>query len=198
MSSSLRFFSVSWKELSGAIGSHHQGLYRKLLKIAEPIFEEVYEASSFRGGPDLAEGIDRWIQGEVVEEGQTGVRVQSLGDALGFLSLIQYFGKEVGSLEHTSSSFDQFERFLLGPATTALRPPVPLTQLRSRPILGVESGQDALWGGLSREELSALASPLSGDPPQPPDQDDALWMVPLWDSLGSALDLGKDLITIYA
>jgi hypothetical protein len=197
MSGSLEFFSVSWKEFSVAIGSRHRGLYRKILKKAEPLFEEVYEAEDFDGGPDFEEGLDRWIQDEVRASKGGVLQVEQLGDGLGFLALVHYFGKPVGSLNHSSEAGDRFRKFLQGPAQSALDPSIPLAQLLDRPILGVTSALDFSWGGLEAVELARLAPKLAQDAPDFPDEDDSEWILGLWNALGSASDLGKDLVTIY-
>jgi hypothetical protein len=197
MSGSVEFFSVSWKELSVAIGSRHRGLYRKILKKAEPLFEEVYETEDFEDGPDVEEGIDRWIQDEVRAGEGGALQVEQLGDGLGFLSLIHYFGKQVGSLTHTAEGGDRFRDFLQGKAQPLLDPSLPLAYLLDRPILGVSSALDFSWGGLDAAELAQLAPTLAGDAPDFPDEDESEWILGLWNALGSAAELGKDLVTIY-
>jgi hypothetical protein len=199
MTVTLTFFSASWKELSGAVGSRHRGLFRKVLEKAEPLFEEVYGPDSFGKGPDFEEGLDRWIQGEVAPADGAPVTVVNLGDALGFVGLIHYFGQPLGTLDHTSSSGRQFRSFLEGKATDLLRPPFPLLRLLDRPIAGVSAGPHLAWGGLTAAELASLAPTLAGDAPTIPQDPDAdVWIQGLWNALGSASGLGKDLITIYA
>lgn len=199
MTATLTFFSCSWGEISGAIGSRHRGLFRKILEKTEPIFEEIYPPEAFGKGPDIEEGLDRWIQGDVAPANGTPVLVKNLGDALGFLSLVQYFGQMMGSMEHTSSSGRQFRSFLDGKATEALRPPFSLTHLLSRSVMGIGSGLDIGWGGLKANELAELAASVSGPAPTVPEDPDAdQWMTGLWNALGSGVTLGKDLITLYA
>src|SRR5579863_2281998 len=176
MSGCLEFFSVSWKELSGAIGSRHRGLYRKVLKKTESLFEEVYEADDFEGGPDFEEGLDRWIQNEVKTSEGGVLPIENLGGGLGFLALVRYFGKQVGTMTHTGGGGDKFRAFLQNQAQEALGRSIPIGHLIDRPILDVSSALDFSWGGLEAKELALLASKLAGDAPEfTDDEDHDIW-----------------------
>jgi len=184
MSGSLEYFSVSWKELSAAIGSRQKELSRKVLQKTMPLFED----------PDkVAEGLDRWIQNQVQGNGQ----VRKLGDGLGFLALVHYFGRPVGSLTHSNLGGKGFRGFLRKQAQAALGRAIPLSHLLNRPILGIASTLDFSWGGLEAAELASLGPKLAEDAPDSPDEDHSAWLLDLWNALGSACDLGKDLVTIY-
>jgi hypothetical protein len=202
VSINLEFYAVAWSDIAGAIGSRDRRLFSKILKKTEPAFEEVFELEDFDGGPDFERGLERWIDGELGKgaAANRSLKVTNLGDALGFVALIYFYGRMVGSLNHTITAGEVFrDEFLLGAAQHALQPPYSLEFVLSRPILGYESDDYPYWGGLSRPELQAMKTALARDAPESennPDVDG--WLVELWDAMGSTLLEGKDLITSYA
>jgi hypothetical protein len=187
MSGSLEFFSVSWKEISAAIGSRQKELSRKVLQKTKPLFDEISDPD------EVAEGLDRWIQDEV----KGVVKVRKLEDGLSFLALVHYFGRPIGSLTHSALGGKGFRAFLKKQAQKALGSAIPLSHLLDRPILGIASALDFSWGGLEAAELASLGPKLAEDAPDSPDEDHSAWMLDLWNALGSASDLGKDLVTVY-
>jgi len=198
MSGILEFYSVSWGEIRASIGSRNRKLYRAILKQFEPEFESLYDPSSFGSGPDFSEGLERWIEGELGGGGGPPVE-PAPGDALGLVLLIKHHGQCIGSLQHSEAAGTKFEeRFVRDAAVKALQPLFPLELLLSRPLFGVEQEDLPLWGGLTREELASIAPKLSQDAPtDESDLDIDAWMSDLWNCLGSAVDLGTDLITLY-
>ena len=201
MSVNLEFYAVAWRDVADAIGSRDRRLFSKILKKSEPNFDEVFEAEDFDGGPDFERGLERWIDG-VVGTGTTKrtVKVLNLGDTLGFLALVQFYGRMVGTLNHTITAGEMFrDEFLLTAAQNALRPSYSFELILSRPILGYERDDYPYWGGLTRAELHMLKARLERDAPvweADPDVDG--WLQEFWDGLGSTVLDGKDLITIYA
>jgi hypothetical protein len=70
---------------------------------------------------------------------------------------------------------------------------------RARRRAGLESGIDIAWGGLGRDELSALKAKLAEDAPvDEKDRDLDTWRFDLWSALGSCVDLDQDLVTLYS
>jgi len=187
MSGSLEFFSVASESLKKEIRSRQKELSRKVLRKTGSLFNEISDPEK------VAEGLDSWIADEV----KGIVRVRKLGDGLGFLALVHYFGRPVGTLTHSAAGGRGFRGFLKTQAQAALGPAIPLSHLLDRPILGIASTLDFSWGGLEAAELARLAPKLAEDAPDPPDEDHSAWMLDLWNALGSARDLGKDLITVY-
>lgn len=200
MSLNLTFYSISWKDIESLIGSKNQKLFSDVLKEIEPEYTEIFGPNSYGGGPDFEQGLERWFNGSVVGQHDLSVSdVTNFGDKLSFMGMVQYFGKYIGTMSTTSGSAIVFEEFFLGDAAQQLlQLPFPLEYLISRPILGYESGDMPLWGGLSSIELAAIAPRLEDDAPSwPADPDIDEWILDLWDNLGSGVDLGKDLVTFY-
>jgi hypothetical protein len=192
----LDFYSVSWKELADLIGSRNRRLARKIIQTFEEEYDEVLPDDLFGNGPTFDEGVYRWIQGDLGPPG-AGAEVTQLGDALAFLALIKHAGKLAGSLSSAGTG-EKLVRFL-ELAVQALGVPWPAEHLLARPILGFHRIHVPTWGGLSREELDAVAPKLAGDPPEDPkDVDNEGWYVDLWNALGGTSDLGKDLVTVYS
>ena len=194
----LSFYSLGWDELSVVIGCRDRKLYRKILDHAESELEGDFEPEDFEGGPDFEEGLDRWIQGEIGSVGGTPKAIENLGDALAFRALVDYLGRPAGTMSHSATSGKLFlERVLEGDAAKELKPPFPIAYLLSRPILSYESASDLTWGGLNHAELESIAPGLAADPPSSPDLLVDEFLPELWNCLGSAVDLGNDLVTIY-
>lgn len=75
----------------------------------------------------------------------------------------------------------------------------PHRNLFSRPLFGIESGcEDALWGGLSRDEVAAFAAALvePGDSPGD-DADLDAWYGQLYDVVHAVRADGLDLVTFH-
>jgi hypothetical protein len=197
MSNILEFYSVSWEELKLVVGSRNRKLYQAVLEEFEPGFKEQFAPKAFGSGPDFAEGLRNWIEGSALEGGAS--RQVQLGEALGLIALVKHFGQFVGSLDHSGAAFEKFAgSFLMGVAQKLLPAPFSFDLLLERPILGSTGPDDFSWGGLSRSELRQLGPRLSQDAPAyEADLDFDEWLRQLWDSLGSALDLEKDLVTLY-
>jgi hypothetical protein len=200
LSVSLEFYGVSWAKIAAAIGSRDRRLFSTILKKTEPYFEEVFDDEDFEGGPDFELGLERWVEGEIEPAGDgEPALILNLGDALGFVALTRFYGQFVGTVTHSISSGTLFrEQFLLGAAQRHLKPPYSLERLLSRPILGYESDAFPFWGGLSKAELSVLAASVSGDAPGDEDPDVDVWLADLWVGLKGGLDVGDDLLTLYA
>jgi hypothetical protein len=200
VSLSLEFYTVSWAQVQTAIGCRRRRLFSEIRDQTDAYFEEWFEPEDFEGGPDIEAGLERWIEGEVAMGETLPHRVEHLGDALGFVALTRFYGRQIGSLNHTITSGDLFrESFLLGAAQQLLNPPFSLEELISRPILRYESEDFPFWGGLSNTELSALRSKLQEDAPTwEADPDIDTWLLELWNALGAAVEEGQDLITIYS
>jgi hypothetical protein len=200
MSLDLKFYSASWDELAAAIGSRQKKLFRAILIKVEPEFVEQFDPDDFEDGPDLEQGILRWIDGAIVkdEKGAT-CEIENLGDALAFTGLVRYYGRFIGNLTHSMDSGDHFrEKFLEGVAQQSLRAPYPIEYLISRPVLRYSSTDFPFWGGLSAAELSFIAPRVAMEPPtweEDPEIDE--WLLGLWNNLSAAVDFGRDLVTIY-
>jgi len=201
MSASLEFYAATWADVSTAIGSRNLRILKSALEIAEPDFNELFEQQDFEGGPNLEAGLERWINGAIpLGQSQVPFRVDQLGDALGFVALVKYFGKLIGTINHSATAGVLFrQRFLINVAQDLLAPPFPLEFLLTRPVIGYQSLQYPYWGGLTSSELEMLSPKLKQDAPMYPEDvviDE--WIRDLWYSLGSAADLGKDLISVYS
>jgi hypothetical protein len=200
MSLTLELYSASWDDIGTAVACRNRKLFRTILKEIEADLSEDYDAEDFDDGPDFEEGLERWIMGEVqVEQKTPPFQVVHLGEALAFVGLIKHFGRRVGTLAHSSAAGFLFrDKFLGEAAPKFLVPPFSLTHLLSRQVLGYENADLPFWGGLRAPELSALAPRLEAEAPTWSDNsviDE--WLKDLWAALGSSLDSGKELISVY-
>jgi hypothetical protein len=201
VSLNLEFYAVAWADIAEAVGSSDRRLFGRILKKTEPYFDEIFEPEDFDDGPDFELGLERWIEGELENgAGNSPFSVVNLGDALGFLGLVRFYGRLVGTLNHSMTGGDLFrDEFLLGVAQDVIHPPYSFELLVSRPILGYERDDFPYWGGLGRMELNALKAVLGQDAPtweNNPDIDS--WLAEFWSALASTVGEGKDLITIYS
>lgn len=199
MSRSHEFYSIAWNDLRTAIGGRDKRLFRAVLKTVEDEFEEIFEPEDFEDGVDYEQGIEHWIEGTIAKQAREPHRIDNLGEALGFVAFVKHFGVMVGTLNHSSAGVELYhDRFFERAVPRLLRATFPMEYLISRPIVGYQSADFPLWGGLSENELEALAMRLGEDPPiyvEDPEVD--VWVPELWSALGSALDGKKDLITVY-
>jgi hypothetical protein len=201
MSMTLAFFAASWDEIGAAVGSRDRKLFRSVLKELEEDLAEEYDADDFDDGPDFEVGLERWIAGavEAKEEEEDTLQVMHLGEALAFVGLVKHFGRRAGGLVHSAEGGSLFrDTFLAEVAAKGLLARWPMEFLLSRPVGGYASADFPFWGGLRAPELAEVAGRLRADPPTCPD-DPAVdeWLRDLWDALGSVLDLGTDLVSVY-
>lgn len=199
MSATLTFYSAPWNSIAAILGSGQKRFLREILngpgkEIIEDLGPEQDEVREFE------DSLERLIDGKPAGEKEGGISVLSLiPECLAFSAILQFVGKIVGTMEHTLKSEELFrEQFLKKAAQRALHAPYSLELLLSRPILGFESDELPYWGGLTCEELSQLGQPLQSDAPEYPESVSVeQWLAQLWDVLGSAAMLNKDLVTIY-
>jgi hypothetical protein len=200
MSATLTFYSTPWSSVTAILGSGQKRFLGEILKgpgkeILEDLEPDDDEAQEFE------DALERLIDGRWAREKADDISVlANLPECLAFSAILQFVGKLVGTLDHTLKSEKLFrEQFLNGAAQQALKAPFSLEVLLSRPLLGFESDEFPYWGGLSCDELSRLGGPLQSDAPEYPESADIeTWIGQLWDVLGSAAALERDLVTIYS
>jgi hypothetical protein len=201
MSLTLTLYATSWDDLAVAIGCQDRKLFRTVLNEMDPVFTEDYDEEDFDEGPDFEVGLERWIMGEVeVEQQKPPFQIVHLGEALAFVGLVRHFGRLAGSLTHSSAAGTLFrDKFLAEIAPQFLKAPYPLAHLLSRPVLDYESTDFPFWGGLRAPELAAIAPRLAQDAPIWPENPEIdTWFNELWCVLGSCIDLGREVISIYS
>ncbi len=192
MSACLEFYSVSWSAIEEAIASGDPKYRMAILEEFEPRMEDSFHSDAFGGGPDLDEGLIRLLAGSVES------KVAHLGEALAFRYLVEHLGRPAGSLQWAGWGEKVGTDLLTQVAEKHLGSPGQLIQLLSRPIAGFTHDGAPSWGGLSAEELAAVAPRLTGKAPEWSDDLDVdAWLPDLSDALGSAADAGADLVTIY-
>jgi len=196
----LAFYSACWQSVSAIVGSRQKRFLRTILQgPARHILDDL--AAAPEECQEFEDALEAWINGEVHGE-KHGDRtiIESIPEALAFSALLQSAGQLIGVLDHTISSGSLFrDEFIRKVATQALAPPFRMDFLVSRPILGRESDDLPCWGGLSKDEISELRPRLNENAPDyPQDPDIEKWLGELWLLLGSASDLNRDLITVYA
>lgn len=196
MSMSLEFFSVDLDQVQGALGSGKRRLLVDVLKAKQPAVSENYDADDFEDGPTFEQAMRTWVLGPLPPG---PALCDDWGDALALMSLVEYFGRPLGSLSHTDGAGADFrDTFLQHVAVQWLRPPFPMEFLLNRPLLGQIRDLPPFWGHLTRDELARLPRPLLQVPPtghylKYVDE----WAGELGEMLDWAIEEGRDLVTFY-
>jgi hypothetical protein len=208
MSSFLVFRSIDLARVKSALGSGEEKLCAKILK-------SIPEEAEGRGMKDGDDDVKEWKRGVAAlllgELGETMSEREPFGAAkivksgrglsLAFTSVLQALAQESGedSLQH--SGVDLFwKKFLHQYVDRIVGTELnPHRKLFSRPLFGLESDdENALWGGLSRNEVAAFAAKLL-EPGEAPDADEDLeaWYGELYDAVQAVKVGGLDLVTLY-